>query len=189
MQVLSKPITPASITPNQELWRELVSLVVDGMAFTLQAVKGNGNRSPSPQQDPLLAGSNDKAAAASDAELTPEEIVLRDAESAWVSVRQPAVPGPERTSLIEKALSGDEKGLKQMLKKLRGKKNGSATGSEVDAADRRGYTAFHICCAGGYPEATKALVKAGCNTALETSGGKTGWGLAAATKRVAVEVR
>ena len=68
--------------------------------------------------------------------------------------------------------------LKKLLKKDGGK--------EINLGDGRGFTAFHHACANGHPDCVKQLLVHNCDTLLLNDAGKTGWDLAAATRKTDV---
>jgi hypothetical protein len=59
------------------------------------------------------------------------------------------------------------------------------SGAELDAADARGWTAYHHACALGHADCVKLLCIAGAGTAAATPAGETGWQLAERLRREA----
>jgi ankyrin repeat protein len=97
----------------------------------------------------------------------------------WAAVRTQPRRAPKRSALIEAAMVGEAPRVITLLRKT--SKHGA-----LDAADRRGCTAYHHACGGGHTTVAELLVRAGCDTGCLSDGGKTGWDLAAEARRADV---
>lgn len=77
-----------------------------------------------------------------------------------------------QTALHHAAKSAEVAKLQKLLRALK------AVGADLkslDTADERGFTPFHVACAGGHAEVTRLLCDAGCDTTLCNADGFTGW--------------
>ena len=90
-----------------------------------------------------------------------------------------AVATGQRTALHAAAAIGDTARLAALLKQA------GAAGA-VDGPDTRGFTAFHVACAGGHADCVVALCQAGADIELKNDVGLRGWELAAQLHRAEV---
>eukprot|EP01052_Picozoa_sp_SAG31_P035470 SAG31_NODE_4285_length_3381_cov_1.637112_2_plen_236_part_00 len=159
-----------SLLPNAEFWGNLFGLVRDGIAFTLG---GGAKNSTDVDQKAARATASGVSGAAS----TEGLLAAGDGDAAAEVVHASGEP----TALHVAATTGDVGKLKALLKAR------PANGLDVDAGDRRQFTAYHQACALGHPECVQALVRAKASTTLRNDVGLTGWEMAQQMKRKDVE--
>lgn len=144
---------------------QFFGLVLDGITYTSRSAGGDG-------YEPVGAPRKAKKGVVAAAETEEEKAVrvaLEEATSKFEPMKTPAKMAQERSRLIQASMMGEKDKVKSFAKK---------DGCTVDVGDRRGFTAYHHACANGHAGAVKALLKAGCNTAMVNDGGRTGWDLA-----------
>jgi hypothetical protein len=154
------------VIPHADHIRSLAGLVQDGVTFSTASLRGQTS-------EPLLgakAAGTAQAAAAGDSGADGGGRKGQLDESAEVAAVAAAVATGQRTALHAAAAVGDAARVQRLLED-------GAPGA-VDAPDTRGFTAFHVACAGGHAECVVALCKAGSRTDIKNDVGLTGWELA-----------
>ena len=117
--------------PNADFWLELTSLVRDGVSYTF-------NTSLSAARDaarPTPRGDYQEVVEEVDPAEAPASASLAEARERFKRKSKPAKPG-KRTRLMEAAIIGRRKAVKDLLKERKGMK-------ELDSGDQRGATAYH----------------------------------------------
>ena len=84
----------------------------------------------------------------------------------------------ETTPLHYAAATGDAAKLEKVV--------ATCSPDELNAGDKRQYTAFHIACAGGHVQCVRALLVARCDATLLNDAGYDGWQLAGSLHRAEV---
>jgi hypothetical protein len=144
---------------------QFFGLVLDGVTYTSIAAGGDG-------YEPVGASRKEKTQVVAAAETEEEQqlrIALEEASSKFESMKAPAKTTQERSRLIQASMMGEKDKVKSFAKK---------DADTIDVGDKRGFTAYHHACANGHAEVVKALLKAGCNSAMLNDGRRTGWDLA-----------
>ena len=153
--------------------RNLTGLVHDGLAFSMSAAG---------YTHPMRPKRGDYSAVKSEATPGPAAAAaaggVGPAVGAAASSSSSFATG-QRTALHAAAAVGDLTRLQSTLAR-------DATAVTVDAPDSRGYTAFHVACAGGHADCVVALAEAGALTTLANDVGLTGWELAAQLQRTEI---
>ena len=155
------PARAAALLPHRAFWLRVGGLVRDGVAF---AKAGGGVRSGADALEPLAEPA--AAEGGGEAEAGRAERAGVKAK-AGVDRRKGA-----RGELHAAAMAGRAGRLKKLLKQTQ------PSGKELDAADAKGWTAYHHACALGHADCVKLLCVAGTGTAVATPAGETGWQLA-----------
>ena len=159
------------IIPHADHVLSVYGLVCDGVAFSTAALRG---QSSEPRQPLLGSDAGASAERGQSGGGAADEGVME--AQAYGST---AVATGQRTALHAAAAIGDTARLAALLKQA------GAAGA-VDGPDTRGYTAFHVACAGGHADCVVALCQAGADTELKNDVGLRGWELAAQLHRAEV---
>lgn len=119
--------------PHVEFWVGLGSLVRDGVSYAFNTAAGSTEPSPARQDYSEI----DRADPV-DGEPTEVEKQAQKVVDKFRKKSKPAKSGP-RTRLMEAAIVGNKKTLKELLRDKEVK-------AELDCGDQRGATAFHHAC-------------------------------------------
>ena len=146
---------------------QFFGLVLDGITYTSIAAGGDGyepvGRAGAKKQKTTVV------AAAETEEETKLRLALEEATAKFEAMKTPAKVAQERSRLIQASMMGEKDKVKSFAKK---------DAHAIDVGDKRGFTAYHHACANGHADVVKALLKAGCNSAVLNDGRRTGWDLA-----------